>query len=110
MLLNSWTFWWWVTPATLQDVIDYFTICASAGKAIDFGDLDLTKSELSSASSSTRGLFAGVKILEEHRIHVIDYVEIATTGDALDFGDLIGIRKSVSRSASSTGALFIWRI
>ena len=63
--------------------IDYVTM-ASAGNAIDFGDISSGGDTTSGGSSSTRGIFVG----GSPDTNVIDYVEISTLGDALDFGDL----------------------
>ena len=72
-----------------QDVIEYITM-ASAGDAIDFGNLTQGRDSGSSTSSSTRGLWsAGInRVPATSGSNVIDYVEIQTLGNALDFGDL----------------------
>jgi hypothetical protein len=72
-----------------QDVIEYITM-ASAGDAIDFGNLTQGRDSGSSTSSSTRGLWsAGIsRVPSTSGSNVIDYVEIQTLGNALDFGDL----------------------
>lgn len=72
-----------------QDVIEYITM-ASAGNAIDFGNLTQGRDSGSSTSSSTRGLWsAGInRVPATSGSNVIDYVEIQTLGNALDFGDL----------------------
>ena len=62
--------------------ISYVTI-ASAGDAIDFGDLSAAGRCAGGASSQTRALFGGV-----NSTNVIDYVQIQTLGNALDFGDI----------------------
>ena len=70
-----------------QSDIEYFTI-ASAGDAIDFGDLDAQHFRNSAAcSSSTRGLFFGGG--HPSYYNTIEYVEIDTLGNALDFGDQV---------------------
>ena len=71
-----------------HDVIEYITM-ASAGDAIDFGNLTVGRDSGCSTSSSTRGLWAG-GIDRSPAVagsNVIDYVEIQTLGNALDFGD-----------------------
>ncbi len=74
----------YTAPAsTYYNTIDYITI-ASTGNAADFGDLSATKHLLGSASSPTRGTFAG----GTSYFNTIDYVTIASTGNAQDFGDL----------------------
>ena len=83
-----------------QSDIEYFTI-ASAGNAIDFGDLDAQEFRNSAAcSSSTRGLFFG----GGHPSHynTIEYIEINTLGNALDFGDQVTNAAVKSSFSSST--------
>ena len=68
-----------------QSDIEYFTI-ASAGKGIDFGDLDAQHFRNSSAcSSSTRGLFFGGG--HPSYYDTIEYIQINTLGNAQDFGN-----------------------
>jgi len=71
-----------------QDVIEYITM-ASAGDAIDFGNLTEGRDSGCSTSSSTRGLWAGGidRVPSVAGSNVIDYVEIQTLGNAIDFGD-----------------------
>ena len=71
---------------TKRDTIDYVTI-ASAGNAIDFGNLTDAAAGPDAFSSSTRGLWAGG--VDPAQQNEIEYVEIASTGNATDFGDLI---------------------
>lgn len=82
-----------------QSDIEYFTI-ASAGNAIDFGDLDAQEFRNSGAcSSSTRGLFFGGGYPSYY--NTIEYIEIGTLGNALDFGDQVtssGVKSSFSSS------------
>ncbi len=70
-----------------QSDIEYFTI-ASAGNAIDFGDLDAQEfRNCGGCSNSTRGLFfAGG---HPSYYNTIEYIEIGTLGNALDFGDQV---------------------
>ena len=82
-----------------QSDIEYFTI-ASAGNAIDFGDLDAQEfRNCGGCSSSTRGLFfAGG---HPSYYNTIEYIEIGTLGNALDFGDQVtssGVKSSFSSS------------
>ena len=83
-----------------QSDIEYFTI-ASAGNAIDFGDLDAQEFRNSGAcSSSTRGLFfAGG---HPSYYNTIEYIEIGTLGNALDFGDQVTSSAVKSSFSSST--------
>jgi len=85
-----------------QDVIEYITM-ASAGNAIDFGNLTDGRDSGSSTSSSTRGLWsAGIdRVPATSGSNVIDYVEIQTLGNALDFGDLFFTSTSSNGVVSS---------
>jgi hypothetical protein len=75
----------YTAPAsTYYNTIDYITI-SSTGNAADFGDLSSAKHILGSASSPTRGTFAGGGT---SYFNTIEYVTISSTGNASDFGDL----------------------
>jgi hypothetical protein len=65
------------------NILDYITI-ATLGNATDFGDRTISTYVGSTASSETRGVWAGGTANEV----TMDYVTIATTGNAIDFGDL----------------------
>jgi len=95
------------------DDMDYIII-ASEGNAIDFGNLTIARNGLGSASSSTRGLWAGGATnhpsVSTYSTNSIEYVQISTTGNALDFGDLIkergcgaGIVGSATRGIFAAG-------
>ena len=86
-----------------QETIEYVTI-PSEGNSIDFGDLsgDRNDVQMGSASSSTRGIWAGGSQEE----NIIDYVEMATLGDALDFGDLTQGRRNLGGFSSPTRGVF----
>ena len=86
-----------------QETIEYVTI-PSEGNSIDFGDLsgDRSDVQMGSASSSTRGIWAGGSQEE----NIIDYVEMATLGDALDFGDLTQGRRNLGGFSSPTRGVF----
>ena len=62
-----------------------FVVIATTGGSNFFGNLTAraNMNQLSSAASSTRGLFAGGV-----NSNIIEFVTIATFGDAVDFGDL----------------------
>ena len=72
------------SPGT-TNTIDY-TELTSTGNASDFGDLTVARRKLASASSSTRGVFAGGGT--PGSTDVIDYITILSTGNATDFGNL----------------------
>ena len=61
---------------------------ASLGNTVDFGDLTLTRREISGVSNSTRGVFLG-GFLQPGNTDIIDFVTISTQGNAADFGDLL---------------------
>ena len=71
---------------TVTNVIEFFTI-ATTGNAVDFGDLTVARTELTSCSSPTRGIFAGGSNPAPTLYNTIDYVDILTMGNAVDFGD-----------------------
>ena len=77
------------SPLNQVNIIQSFEM-ASLGNAENFGDLSRSHEQIASASSHTRGLFAGGYIPTSPYVayNVIDFIQIATLGDALDFGDL----------------------
>jgi len=87
-----------------------FVTISSGGNAVKFGDL-LQSGGLrqhGSASSPTRGMFAGGSNDTPSASTVynqIQYVEIATEGDAVDFGDLVGgtARWQIMNGTTSNG-------
>ena len=90
------------TPAGICNILDYVTI-ASVGNGVDFGDLSDPASEVSSCSSSVRGLFMGGYVAPAPKLrNKIDYVTISTLGDAQDFGDLTQISRASSGGGNST--------
>ena len=85
--------------------IDFFTIMTT-GNAADFGDLSVTRAEVGSCSSSTRGLFAGGQVEGVSLYNVIDFVTIASTGNATDFGDLTDQKRGANGLSSPTRGVF----
>jgi len=84
----------YTTPAPTSvnsNIIDYVTI-SSLGNAQDFGDLSVSRVNVSACANSTRGLFGGGN--NPGVLNSIDYVTIASLGNAVNFG------------TSSTSALF----
>jgi len=61
---------------------------ASAGNAIEFGNLSVKRSHASGSGSLTRGIWCGGWIVPV-ATNVIDYVSIQSGGTAEDFGDLM---------------------
>jgi hypothetical protein len=92
----------------IVSTINYINI-ASTGNSLDFGNLTSNGSQPSSASSSTRGIFAGrVGVAPTYTVsNIIDYITIASSGNAQDFGDLpIATRAMTQGAASSTRGIF----
>ena len=91
------------SPSTNFDIIDYITM-ASAGNAVDFGNLTQSRRYGEACSSSTRGIWAGGYSPDTN---VIEYVTIATLGNAADFGDMLyNGRDGGGASNSTRGILF----
>ena len=82
--------------------ISYITI-ASAGDAIDFGDLSAAGRCAGGASSQTRALFMGV-----NSANVIDYVQIQTLGNTSDFGDIANGQSGTKGYATSSPTRFFY--
>ena len=74
------------SPGT-TNTIDYVEFSSSAIVAPNFGDLTVARRKLASASSSTRGIFAGGAT--PSATDVIDFITILSTGNATDFGNLL---------------------
>jgi hypothetical protein len=79
--------------------IEYITI-ASAGNAVDFGDLSSVNALGGGFGSSVRGCVAGGGT--PTNVNTIQYITISTTGDALDFGDLSSVRRELAGLSNST--------
>ena len=88
-----------------SNAIDYITI-ASAGNAIDFGDLSETERlRPYSFASSTRGMIGGGR---DHPSYwtSIDYITISSGGGSNDFGELVQGGWSGAGASSNTRGLF----
>ena len=93
----------------LPGTMGYFTI-ASTGNSTSFGTI-LSGSEawyLASASSNTRGLFAGGSTSTGYTgaSNSITYITIASTGNSVNFGSLTARRWKIAGTSSSTRAIF----
>jgi hypothetical protein len=77
------------SPLNQVNIIQSFEM-ATLGNAANFGDLTRNHEQMASASSHTRGIFAGGYIPTSPYVayNVIDYITIASAGNASDFGDL----------------------
>ena len=84
------------------NVIGYVTI-STTGNATEFGDLTLGRFALSTASSSTRGVFMSGN--DNGSNNVIDYVTFSTVGNATDFGDCISVEIRGAGCSNSTRGL-----
>ena len=86
----------------ITNVIQFVTI-ATLGNAQDFGDLTYNSRLMGSASSTTRGIFAGG--LNPTVLNTISYVQIMSTGDSIDFGDMTSTSYGVSGLSNGHGGL-----
>ena len=92
--------------ATDFNVLDYVNI-ASAGNAIDFGDMiDAANNTKGSCASSTRGLWAGGNKEPGTNSNRIEYITFASTGNSIDFGDLTQARRGVGGLSNATRGVF----
>ena len=91
------------SPSTTFDIIDYITM-ASAGNAVDFGNLTQSRRYGEACSSSTRGIFAGGYNPDTN---IIEFVTIATLGNGTDFGDMLyNGRDGGAASNATRGIIF----
>ena len=75
---------------------------ATLGNSVFFGDLSRTFYGPGTASSKTRGVFAGDYPSSSANI---EYVQLANLGDAVDFGDLVSGRGHWGGSSNGHGGL-----
>ena len=77
------------SPLNQVNIIQSFEM-TTLGNAANFGDLTRNHEQMASASSRTRGLFAGGYVPTSPYVayNVIDFITIASAGNASDFGDL----------------------
>ena len=87
------------------NVMEYVNI-ASAGNAVDFGDLSVARHSIGGTSDSTRGVFAGGRV--SNADNTMDYITFATTGNATDFGNLDVTRYALSKGTTSDGTTGIF--
>jgi len=94
-----------MTP-TNQDVIDYISISTLAN-AVDFGNLVAATGLAATASSRTRGIWAGGYAPNSStKTDKIDYVTISSTGNGTDFGNLLAARIGNWGLGSQTRGVF----
>ena len=87
--------------------MNYLTI-ATAGNALDFGDLKVARRLLGACSSPTRVVFGGGR--GQHpspgTYHdEMDYVQIMSTGNATDFGNLVSTLNTPKGTSNGHGGL-----
>ncbi len=87
------------------DAMSYITI-ASAGNAVDFGNLSVARIRGAAGNNSTRVVFSGGQIGNEVASNVMDYITIASTGNATDFGDTTQTRMNLGGASNSTRSVF----
>ena len=85
--------------ANRTDKIDFITI-ATAGGAVDFGNLTQARSAASAVASNTRAMLLGGTV--SPTVNIVDYVTISITSNALDFGDLTTERHWTQGCSSQT--------
>ena len=85
----------------LHNRIQFITM-ATAGDAIDFGDLSQNVNAPKAASSKTRGLIIGGTT--PSGVNNIESVQIATTGNSVDFGDMDYLGGDVTQQTSQSNA------
>ena len=92
--------------ASTSDVMQYVNI-STTGDAVDFGDLTLGRSWLTSACGNrTRGYWAGGYMSPAPKASDrIDYANFATTGNAIDFGNLSDSRLAAAGCSNETRGL-----
>ncbi len=89
------------TP-TRQDRIDFITI-ATAGGAVDFGNLTDSRSAAAAIASNTRGMLLGGS--SPGNVNTVDFVTISITSEAIDFGDLTAARHWTQGCSNQTRGL-----
>ena len=88
------------------DTIDYVTI-ASAGDAVDFGNVTEARRHQGTCCSQTRGVCAaGYKGPSGSPSNVIDFITISTLGNAADFGDATDAYYGTSGTSNSIRGVF----
>ena len=93
-----------ITPSS-SNVIDFVTI-ATAGNAVDFGDLIVANKQQSTLSSLTRAIMGTGNDPSLTNTNIA-YVTMATEGNAADFGDVTVGRTSMSGASNSTRGVFM---
>ena len=91
-----------------SDTIEYIAM-ASAGNAIDFGNLTQARHSPAGAGTLVRGVFCGGYCFSSAPsivgVNTMDYITIASTGDAIDFGDCSFADSFMHGASDSHGGL-----
>ena len=88
-----------------SNVMDYIDI-TTTGNATDFGDLAAGGTDLSGASSSTRGIISTFRESGTQATNRIVYITLASTGNSSDFGDLTITRTGGMGCSNDTRSIF----
>ncbi len=84
-----------------------FVTIASTGNSSTFGNLTASsRIFIASASSNTRGLFAGGGDVYNNTVNTIEYITTASTGDFTDFGDMSFSGSSRAGTSNNIRAVF----
>jgi hypothetical protein len=86
--------------------LDYINI-ATTGNAQDWGDFAATRTNVGSASSTTRGLFAAGEYGGSNS-NVIEYINFSAQGTVSDFGDLTYTADRAEGVSNSTYGIFVY--
>ncbi len=96
----------WAGGHPLEDMIQYVTI-ASTGNASEFGNLSANRGAPTTASSSTRTIFAGGHLAPDYSgLNIMEYITTSTTASALDFGDLAFGGSYIAGTSNSVRAVW----
>ena len=87
------------------NTMDYIDI-TTTGNATDFGDLSAGGTDLSAASSSTRGIISTFRESGTQSTNRADYITIASIGNATDFGNLTLSRTGGMGCSNDTRSVF----
>ena len=91
----------YIAPAR-KDTIDFIEI-SSQGNAVNFGDLDNSKTQPGPGATNSRGLFSGG--MTPSATNQIEYITIPSEGNGIDFGDLTRSCNNPGGASSSTRML-----
>jgi len=98
--------WFGAEAPSLSDRIQFVNV-ATAGNAIDFGDMTDARSELTAYSSRTRGFTRGGIYGPQptNYVNTIEFITFGSTGNGTDFADAAYQRGQQSSCSNATRAL-----